>query len=68
MNEADKMRLLEKLDAERWGVAGGGEVAREFSPDRSECRVIAVRWKPGKIASLIAAEKAKANKNGYALE
>jgi hypothetical protein len=68
MNEAEKIQFLKKLDAERWSVADEGDVAREYSPDRSECRIVAVRAKPGKIASLIAAEKALANKNDYDLE
>ncbi len=68
MNEVEKMRFLEKLDAERWSVADKGEVAREYSPNLSECRIIAVRSNPGEIASLIAAEKALADKNGYDVE
>lgn len=68
MNKAKKMQFLEKLDTERWSIASGGEVAREFSPDCSECRVIAIRSKRSNIASLIAAEKTFAHKNDYILE
>ena len=69
MNETDRMQFLKELDTERWwAVADGDEVVREFSPDRSECRVIAIRPKPGEITSPIAAEKALANKNGHDLE
>lgn len=68
MNEVERIQLLNKLDAERWIVSSGDEVAREFSSDRSQCRIIAIRSKPSNIASLIAAEKVLANKKGHALE
>jgi len=69
MKEAEKLHFLAKLDAERFKLVENGDVvAREFSPDRSECRIIALQSKQNNLSSIIAAEKLLAQKNNYALE
>ena len=69
MKEAEKLHFLEKLDAERLKLAETGEVvAREFSPDLSECRIVALHPNQDNIVSIISTEKLLAKKNNYALE
>jgi hypothetical protein len=39
MKGAERQHLLERLDHHRLCLADAGPVAREFSADRSECRI-----------------------------
>ena len=68
MYKINKSYYLENLDIDRWTIAKGQEIAREYSPDHSECRIIAAKIPSGKIDSFIEAEKALAKQNRYSLE
>jgi hypothetical protein len=68
MKGSNRTLLLERLDYDRWALAEHGNVAREYSPDRSECRIIQAKATSAEIAAVIAAEKALADQHRYKLE
>ncbi|WP_437733200.1 GNAT family N-acetyltransferase [Sorangium sp. So ce1335] len=68
MKDSERKHLLKRLDHHRLCLAEPGIVAREFSPDRSECRILLAPAAPAEIATLIAEEKALADRHRYTLE
>jgi hypothetical protein len=68
MNAFDTNRLLRALDSDRWALSDGGNLAREFSPDRSSCRIVAARLDGGNWEELVASEKHLAQQKRYVLE
>lgn len=68
MNFSNRANLLERFDLHRGIIGENQRVLREFSPDKSECRIIRVKATPEKIAEVIAAEKALSNQFKYTLE
>jgi hypothetical protein len=64
----DKDSLLRALDSDRWKLSDAGGVAREFSPDRSSCRIVAARLDGGTWEDLVVSEKLQAQERGYSLE
>jgi predicted GNAT family acetyltransferase len=68
MKDDERMHLLARLDAHRLCLAEPGSVAREFSADRSECRILLAHATGAGIATLVADEKAMADHHGYKLE
>lgn len=68
MNTFDTDRLLRALDSDRWALADGGNLAREFSPDRTSCRIVAARLGGDTWEEVVASEKRLARQRGYSLE
>lgn len=68
MKDSERKRLLRRLDHHRLCLAEPGSVARGFSPDRSECRILLAPATPAGIATLVAEEKALADRRRYTLE
>ncbi|MHB8178495.1 MAG: GNAT family N-acetyltransferase [Vulcanimicrobiaceae bacterium] len=63
--------LLEILDRERrllGSSSDGSGLFREWSPDRSECRIVFSDLSPSQLAVAVHDEQAKARDGGYALE
>jgi hypothetical protein len=68
MNGSEREHLIERLDHHRLCLAEPGAVAREFSPDRSECRILLAPATTAGIATLVSEEKALADRFRYTLE
>ncbi len=71
MNESDSAALLAGLDAERRTLgepSGDGRVVREVSADGAECRIVVTDCPPRELEALVAAERARADRDGYTLE
>jgi hypothetical protein len=68
MNDSAREHLLQRLDHHRRCLAEPGMVAREFSAGRSECRIMLAPATAAGIATLVAEEKALADRHGYTLE
>ena len=56
--------ILGKLDSDRWAFASAENIAREFSPDGSSCRIVAARLDTGSWEDLVASERALADDEG----
>lgn len=61
-------RFLESFDLHRGVIEGSERVLREYSPDRSECRIIRVKATSEEIPDVIAMEKSRADQFKYTLE
>lgn len=68
MKDSARKLLLERLDEDRWCQAPHENVAREISPDGSECRITRAKVTQAELAKVIAAEKARADLHNYRLE
>ena len=68
MKDGVREHLLKRLDHHRLCLAEPGSVVREFSPDRSECRILLAPTTAAGIATLVAKETALADRHGYTLE
>src|SRR5260370_37260257 len=51
MKDSGRRDLLERLDHHRTCLGQPGTVVREFSPDRSECRILKGQATPARVAT-----------------